>query len=387
MNRIVPGILLLVVLLGLTGFTFAQQIGARITGEPSWELLAIRDARATPETAEKARRLLTQQPLDQAKLNLLFATEAKGELVPERRKRFRNALYSLGWRDTSTQQNLIVEAGLDNDARAAILHIDALLRRGKLTDQILPILQQIELVPEATALLAERLEKIPLWRERYLTTAIRDTDSAAARARLFNRLLDDGDKLSHTELKPSLDAMIREGLRKDAVDIAIRANPEKPDAGLIYDPDFSKFVASSARDRNSPLPFEWNTQSRPGISAQIVPQGQSGQLRIRWNGNGAPVIARTLALMNAGQKARLEVAVDSADALNELHKFRFSLACSGQPSVPLQLMEQDANQNIARYSADDSVSCDYPDLIMRGQPQNRSSTVVTSIDAIRLFAT
>ena len=386
MMRIGSAIAIFIALLGLTIFAFAQQAGERIRGEPSWELLSAADARATPEVSAKLRRLLARQPLDQAKLNLLFATEAKGDLAAARRQSFTKTLNELGWRDTPTQQNLIVEAARTNDPNAAILHIDALLRRGKLTDDILPVLLQIEAVPQATALLAGRLEKHPHWRVKYLhfIAKAQNPTSVAARVRLLNRMLDDGDQLSHAELKPSLDAMVRQGLRKEALGIAMRANGSRANGELLYDPDFSKFVALPARDRENPLPFEWDARSQPGASAQIVGQGQSGQLRVRWNGNGAPIVARTMTLVQADQVPDLKVAVDSLDAASSLDEFRFELICRGQRPVTFRMGDGRISNNVATYRADGPAPCDYPDLVMRGYPQGRNASAEITIEALRL---
>lgn len=384
--RVASAIVVTIAALALTLYVFFQQGAALVRGEPSWELAAITDARATPEVEAKTRRLLEQQPLDQAKLNLLFATEVKKGIAPERRALFRKTLYDMGWRNTPTQQNLIVEAGLANDPSAAILHIDALLRRGKLTDEIVPVLIQIEAVPQATPLLAARLEKHPPWRERYLASPISDAASMESRGRLLREMLDDGDTLSHAEIKSSLDAMIRNGFSRQAVEIALRASPGKSDGALIYDSDFSRYLALSARDRNNPLPFEWDTRTRPGASSQIVQRGNSGQLRIRWSGNGAPIVARTMTFMDAGQQARLEVTVDSIDALNGLQKFRFYLVCQGKPAIAFRVNESASTKDVVRYDADSESDCDLPNLVMRGHPQGRNRPTETSIDAIRLLA-
>src|SRR3546814_16512310 len=76
---------------------------------------------------------------------------------------------ALGWRDSPSQQNLIVETLRDLDPREAVMRADALLRRGKLASNIIAVLAQIEIYPQAADLLIERLDKQPTWRKRYFS--------------------------------------------------------------------------------------------------------------------------------------------------------------------------------------------------------------------------
>src|SRR3546814_11478658 len=85
-----------------------------------------------PATAAQARRVLARRPLNQPVLNLLFAIESRGTLDPERRETFIDTIKALGWRDTPSQQHLIVETLRDGDPREAVMRAAALLRRSKL---------------------------------------------------------------------------------------------------------------------------------------------------------------------------------------------------------------------------------------------------------------
>src|SRR3546814_19127900 len=99
-------------------------------------------------------------------------------------------------------------------------------------------------------------------------------------------------------------------MQGEAVRIAMAANPSAGAPTSIYDPDFSKFVALSSDGRDNPLPFEWSVVSRPGISTMIVPRSDSGQLQIRWNGLGAPVVAHPMTLLRQGMQPRLRIGAD-----------------------------------------------------------------------------
>ena len=389
MVRIASAILLFVALLAFTAFAWMQQqAGARFVSDPAWSLIAAGDAKAPPVLVARTRALLAEQPLDQPRFNLLFAAEAKGEMDAGRRAAFAEALGALGWRDTASQQNLIMEAARVNDSQAMILHIDALLRRGRMVDNILPVLVQVEAVPEAAALLADRLALQPNWRTRYLRESglLASPQALTARARLLERMLEKGDRLTNSELKPSLDAMMRAGLREDAARIAMRANPVGGDKATIHDPDFSQYLSLSQEDREYPLPFEWTTANRPGISAQIAPRGGGrGQLQLRWSGVGAPVMARTMVLLGQVPPSRLDVRVDSLDALDGLKMFGFGLACPGQGTVRFFEDGHDREDRIISYRTDRAAPCAYPELVVLGLPRSRDAVAETRIDSIRLL--
>lgn len=388
MLRIASAILLFVALLAFTAFAWMQQqAGARFVSDPAWSLIAAGDAKAPPVLVARTRALLAEQPLDQPRFNLLFAAEAKGEMDAGRRAAFAKTLGALGWRDTASQQNLIMEAARVNDPQAMVLHIDALLRRGRMVDNILPVLVQVEAVPEAAALLADRLALQPNWRTRYLRESglLASPQALTARARLLERMLEKGDKLTNRELKPSLDTMMRGGLREDAARIAMRVNPASGGKAAIHDPDFSQYLSLSQEDREYPLPFEWTTANRPGISAQIGPRNGGGQLQLRWSGVGAPVIARTMVLLAEVPPSRLDVQVDSLDALDGLKMFGFGLVCPGQGTVRFFEESRDGANRTISYRTDRAAPCAYPELVVLGLPRSRDAAAETRIDSIRLL--
>src|SRR3546814_4219337 len=132
MARIIASGLLFVALLACTLFAFTQQRAKRIAAQPGWALTAIEDVDMPPASAAQALSILARRPLNQPVLNLLFAVESRGDLDPARRETFIDTIKALGWRDTPSQQNLIVETLRDGDPREAVMRADALLRRSKL---------------------------------------------------------------------------------------------------------------------------------------------------------------------------------------------------------------------------------------------------------------
>src|SRR3546814_19368490 len=100
--------------------------------------------------------------------------------------------------------------------------------------------------------------------------------------------------LSRSDLKASLDAMVRAGRQGEAVRIAMAANPAGSAGTSIYDPAFSRFAALTPRDRDNLLPFEWSLASRPGISLLIVTPSCSRPLQVSWDRMSSPVTAHTI---------------------------------------------------------------------------------------------
>src|SRR3546814_8304023 len=118
-----------------------------------------------------------------------------------------------------------------------------------------------------------------LWRKRYFSYSGTLSNPALldARIQLLDKMLAKGMTLSRSDLKASLDAMVRAGRQGEAVRIAMAANPSGSAGTSIYDPDFSKFAALTSRDRDNVLTFAWSLASRPGISVMIVPRSDAGQ--------------------------------------------------------------------------------------------------------------
>jgi len=385
--RVGTAVLVFLLLVAFTIFACSKRLDGRIKVDPAWPLTAIRDAEIPSAVVERTRELLAEQPLDQPLLNFLFAAESRGDMKPERRAEFVDALSKLGWRDTPSQQNLIFEAVQSGKPAEAVLRADALLRRGKLTDHIIPVLIQMEADPDAVALLIDRLAKNPGWRGGYFAIGAPLHNPAVldARVRLFDRMLKDGIPLSRREIKSSIEVMLRQGRRQEAADIAMRASGIKVGQAMIYDADFTNFLALNSEERNEVLPFEWEVSSRPGVSTQISANSGAGQMAIRWNGLGVPVLARTMAMLGETRQPRLEIVASSRQAFANLSILAFALRCPGQAAVPFVADGSDESRNAALYRADAAVACGNPDLVILGRPQGRDATVETALRSVRLL--
>src|SRR3546814_10395138 len=88
-----------------------------------------------------------------------------------------------------------------------------------------------------------------LWRKRYFSYSGTLSNPALldARIQLLDKMLAKGMTLSRSDLKASLDAMVRAGRQGEAVRIAMAANPSGSAGTSIYDPDFSRFRSEERR--------------------------------------------------------------------------------------------------------------------------------------------
>lgn len=337
-----------------------------------------------------AKRLLARHPLDQSRLNEVYATEVRNGADENQRRDYVSVLEAMGWRDTATQQNLLFEAALRNDIDGAVDHMDALLRREKLGDQIMPLLTQLEVDPEGSRIVAERLVRSPSWRGRYFDFGgpLTNPEILDARVRLLNIMKQQGEPVTRNELRVTLGALIQAGKRKEVVEIAKGRMPESERDQLLYDQNFDRLISVSSEDRQRPIAYEWRPTDTPGVSVQIVVEEWGSRLAVRWNGRGAPNFARALTFLKEGQQPTMELVLSDGNSQRVLDQIGFTLFC---PFVGGVRMLPDAttpnsgsDRRSAKYSAEASIPCDYPDIMINGRPQVGDRSADLSIDSIKL---
>lgn len=341
---------------------------------------ALANAEAEPLSqaeSSQLRRLMVQRPLDQALLNRIYADESRKGMPREEGRQFLRLLRKMGWRDLATQQNLLFDAAQRNDLQGAMQHFDAILRRDKLTGAIYPLMVQLELDPQGREALAERLRGMPSWRASYFRYADHLADPAMVEARIafLDYLQANGDTVSRAELVATLEAMKRGGWRAQIARIARSRGDGAGSDGLVFDPDFGRWAALPAAERAWRLPFEWQLSGDSGLSVEITVNDGAGELQARWNGRGAPVIARTMTFVRAGQSPLLDIGLGSIGALSDLEKFQFDLRCPGERPVRfispgrLDASAMLARNSTVRFAPEGQALCDYPDLVIAARPQ------------------
>ncbi|KUO49482.1 MAG: hypothetical protein APF78_07750 [Sphingomonadales bacterium BRH_c3] len=373
-------------------FVTYQQQSADAVDRSGASLVNAEGEAMSPAQLASAKRALARQPLDQPLLNAIYASEVRGGLDETQRRAYVSTLGKLGWRDTATQQNLLFEAARRNDLEAALDHMDALLRRDKLAEQIMPLLAQLEVDPIGTRLMAERLANNPVWRKRYFLLAepLANPKILDARLRLFDYMAEHDMPVDRVEMRAALYALFNAG-RKDAIAEMVRAQlPAEKKSQLLYDPDFDQWLGEPPEIRWATAPQDWRLTNRSGISAQIIAEEWSSRLVLRWNGRGAPIIARTMTFLTEGQRPELEVTLSAGSQLRGLDSLRFTLICPGAREVLFvrKAAGSAANPGMDRrsafYAAESGSACDYPELFIGGMPRVGNRGADLSIDSIKL---
>lgn len=369
-----------------------QQVSATAVDRSGASLVNAEGAAMSSTQLASAKRIVAHQPLDQPLLNAIYASEVRGGLDETQRRAYVSTLGKLGWRDTATQQNLLFEAARRNDLEAALDHMDALLRRDKLAEQIMPLLAQLEIDPIGTRLMAERISTHPVWRERYFrfSEPLANPEILDARLRLFAYMAEHDMPVDRVETRETLYALFNAG-RKEAIAGMVRSRlPADKKSQLLYDPNFDQRLGEPDDIRWATAPQDWRLTKRSGVSAQIIAEEWSSRLVLRWNGRGAPIIARTMTFLTEGQKPALEVALSAGSQLRGLESLRFSLICPGEREVLLvrkaggTAASPGMDRRSAYYVAEGGVACDYPELFVGGRPKVGDRGVDLSIDSIHL---
>ena len=339
-----------------------------------------------------AKRALSRQPLDQALLNAVFVSDVRNGTTDLQRQAYVNALARMGWRHTPTQQNLLFEAAQRNDLQSALDHMDALLRRNQLDEQIMLLLSQLEADSVGRKLMAERLASDPGWRTRYFEFAdpLANPEILEARLLLFDFMATKDMPVDPIEKRATAAALFNAGRREDVANLARGLMSADRQDRLLFDPEFDQWLGYNINRRWETMPQDWRLTNRPGVTSQIVSEEWSSRLVLRWDGRGAPVMARTMTFLKQGEKPRLEVSLSAGSELRGLDSLRFSLICTGIREVVFvrrpgwSAEHPGMDRRISVYEAEDASACNYPELFIGGRPQIGDRGANLSIDSIEL---
>jgi hypothetical protein len=386
--RTVPTLALFLALLAacLTS-SFVSSAPSRLDYPAGLELATMGKIDVSAGLEDRLVRLLDSGPLDQDGLNLLFSARVHKGIDDQQRNAIAFALGKLGWRSTHAQRNLVVEALNRGDNGEALLRIDALLRRDKLRETILPVLRLIEQDPEVTTLLVERLGRQPNWRQDYFAGVEHLADPAArvARTQLFDRMIRDHRKLDREELRPSLEAFVEQGEPDRAFALLRELGYGRSGKALNYDADFSKAAALSEHGSWKALPSEWAMSNRNGISVRALGESGGSYLAVRWDGAGSPWLMRQLVDLGGQRQPALEVRTESDRDWRELRRLGFQWQCAGQSPLRFDTTMGDQINNRVLFTLPAPSSCDYGYLVLVGMPQNLDQPVQLHLKAIRLL--
>lgn len=366
---------LFVLLLAVSAFAYWQANSADRLAYPAALELAVSDGPvvAVPDGLHaKLVNLLAAEPLDQSSLNLLYAIEMRNGATAKRQAALLRSLGALGWRSTSAQRSLIIDALNKDEFDPAILRIDALLRRDQLREQIIPVLRQLEQDPSVVDALVERLRRDPNWRTLYFSSAdhLADADARAARLALFSSMIAGGVPPRRSELKVSLDAFVAAGDYGPAMAFVSHLTPARSENTLNFDPDFQHAAKLSAEEQPMPLPSEWEIGRHSGAMATLAAVKQRSTLAIHWNGSGSPRFARQLVHLGAQRVPQLIVVPDSGGDRAELRRLVFAWRCPGKRSVGFLPLAPQPMPDRATYALAKPSVCEYGYLVIAGKPNS-----------------
>lgn len=378
-----------VVVLGVCVILFVRASSSPPPALPGAALINGDAPQLTQSEEASLRRAVLANPLDQSLLNRIYANEVRQDPLAANRQGFIRLLESMGWRDLATQQNLLFEAAGRNDLESTLDHFEAIVRRDRLRGEIYPLLVQLERDPAGAKALAERLARQPDWRNSYFRYAehLSDPQMRQARVDFLNLLYDRGFAVTRAELVETLNALASGGQRQMVAEIAGRSTSGLLEDELIYDPDFSRWAALQDYEREWWLPYEWRRVNEVGVSSQIIVSDGDGEFRVRWDGRGAPEIARTMTFAQAGSKPKLELELGPIGSVGDVEKFSFELRCRNRERVSFR--DSDIPQSMATadrlvLSLEEPSPCDYPDLVISARPQTIDRGADLFLKAIRL---
>jgi hypothetical protein len=309
-------------------------------------------------------------PLNQNLVTAGFAMKSD-ELSSEDRAQWIAVIRKLGWRSTSAMQTLINEAVKTQDLRDVTVVADALLRRQKLFEETVPLMNLLEAEPSTWQGVYTRLKAGVPWRVNYLqlSGSIKQPALVEGRIRTLRALQASGDRLTRQELAPSIAMLVGAGKLKEAEQIW-RVNGKISPAPL-HDQNF-RIAVSVGADTDLPIPFEWQFYSGTGFSAYPSEDGLNGAtVAIQWDGRGLPVFMSQLTSAIPGNY-RFSFKVDG-DAQKFATKVGVRFRC-GNEVIRLRNVVR-PNSQIVTAETMKPITCEFPWIDIFGQIQDRGAAV------------
>ena len=373
----------LLTLAGMAGLTLRE----RLIYPPELEIARAGEVDIPAHLRKDLLSIIDTGPLDQVALNMLFSLEVRDGAEPSRLADLLEPLGDLGWRSTAAQRNLVYEALLAGDLEEGIRRIDALLRRDRLREEIVPVLYQIEQREGVRAVMVERLERMPNWRHGYFMSVDHLVDSASceARAQIFRAMAKRKNWPDRAEIKPSLDACVRAGEYGLAMDLARSVTGTEPWATLNNDPDFDAAAALSAQGRWHVLPGEWQLTNHRGLKVSAMQREGHSYLAIRWNGRGAPVYLRQFVYLGQVTRPELQISVAGDQNVDGFDGLRPEWMCPGQSALNFDLKSIDSQKKTAFFALSAPSSCLYGWLRLVAVPSQGSGSVTMNISKVMLL--
>lgn len=321
----------------------------------------------------------SKDPLNQNLVNAGLALKSD-ELSADERALWITVIGKMGWRSTAASQTLVNEAIKTQDLTNVTTIADALLRRQKLFEETVKLMNLLEAEPSTWRGVYSRLKADVPWRVNYLQYAgkIKQPAVVEGRIRTLRALQAGGDRLTRQELAPSIAMLVGTGRLKEAEQIW-RANEKVPPIAL-HDQNF-RIAVGAGSNTDFSFPFEWQFFSGAGFSAYPSEDGLNGvTVVIQWDGRGVPVFMSQLTSATPGNH-RFSFKVDG-DAQKFANKIGVRFRCGNEVIRLRNSIKLNSQTVIAETIT--PITCEFPWVDIFGQIQDRGAAVELAFNRVML---
>lgn len=354
----------------------------RLTGTP----LVNTDIQIDPQAKTTIEKIINRNPLNQPMLNQYYVALKYENGKSDKLSKIEKALAALGWRDTLTQQNLLISAISRNDITDIVARADGLLRRQRLTDEALALLLLTERDANARNLLLERLSKNPIWRSKFFDYHFETSDlrQATARQETLRALQANGDGLDRGEQAMSLYRIEYSGGYQSAFELtkSIRQHEDPRTKVDFSDSRLSQFTERLASGHRA-LPFEWSSPASENVSIYADIYNNINEVRVRWNGKGNEILLRKRFKIAANRDYLLSASIDT-DAKTNLRSINFTAICDKSPPVSFTLEPKIGEEARKRkWKSNGVIPCQFPLLELGVKDSGLRNTIEMTLFEIR----
>lgn len=333
-------------------------------------------------------RQLAATPLQPELAYGLVAARVHERKARELTEQERRTLESYGWRSSVIQMALLQDAMNRKDELAVLARIDGLLRRGKLTDQLVAILIKIEQAgPAVRAQLVDLLLERPVWRKSFLIEPAGTTGRPAllARAATIDAMVAKGLNPTREELAPVVNGLSAAGIEDRAASLWRQFHRAGRRTPLPFDGNFVQLAADPQDGVYQAMPYEWHAEHGAGYSARATAISRnSASLLVRWNGRGLPTFLRQKLIAEPGASYQIVINGPLLDK-GMLQRIGFATYCEGKPSFYDRLSQLE-DGSIA-YRSTDRNRCQYPELRLIGMSEDSLSPLELEFSSVRITKT
>jgi hypothetical protein len=237
---------------------------------------------------KQLRQAVRAAPLDQVVVNAAMVSSI-AQAPTRDAKPWLRVVGSLGWRDPTTQQNIIAAAIQREDVPAIVNSADALLRVGALFREAAAVMNLAEADPQTWSRVFALLRSNVSWRHAYLGQASGAMLPAVldGRIKTITMLQQNGDRPNRDQVRPLVAALSAAGRGAEAD--RIWRDYTGDHANLLHDVRFERALAQADQPL-TPLTFDWSFDLEAGYTTDIAPTGLGGSIvSLQWDGRGIPV--------------------------------------------------------------------------------------------------